>query len=73
MAGPNWIKKAIKPGNKGALHRQLGVPEGEPIPESKLEAAESAGGTLAKRAHLAETLKGFHKKSPFSKVKVGGK
>ena len=37
-------------GRKGALHRQLGVPEGEPIPEGK-KAAALAGrfGPLAKR------------------------
>ncbi len=34
-------KKGKKPltFNKGALHRALGVPEGEPIPESKKKAA----------------------------------
>lgn len=34
----------------GALHRQLGVPEGEPIPASKKKAALSgAKGPLAKK------------------------
>lgn len=47
---------------KGALHKELGVPEGKKIPEKKLKAAEKKGGLVAKRAHLAETLKGFHKK-----------
>ena len=55
----NWIKDAI--GKPGALHKQLGVPKGEKIPEKKLEAAEKKGGKLAKRAHLAETLKGLRK------------
>jgi len=54
-----WIQKAIK--KPGALHKQLGVPEGKKIPEKKLKAAEKKGGKLAKRAHLAETLKGLHK------------
>lgn len=34
----------------GALHRQLGVPEGEPIPEGKKrEALSGAAGPLAKK------------------------
>ena len=55
-----WIKSAIK--HPGALHRQLGVPEGEKIPEAKLEAAShSDNPTLRKRANLAKTLKGMHR------------
>lgn len=54
----NWIAGATK--NKGALHRELGVPEGEKIPEGKLAAAAKAGGKLGKRARLAETLKKMH-------------
>lgn len=47
---------------KGALHRQLGVPQDKKIPEAKLERAEhSKNPTLRKRAVLAETLKSFHK------------
>ncbi len=47
---------------KGALHRELHVPEGKKIPEKKLEKAEhSSNPTLKKRAVLARTLKGFHK------------
>jgi hypothetical protein len=57
--GKKWIQGAdIK---KGALHREMGVPEGEKIPEKKLEkAAHSDNPKLAKRARLAETLKSFH-------------
>lgn len=55
-----WIQAAhIK---KGALHKQLGVPEGKKIPEKKLKAAEKKGGLEGKRAHLAENLKRLHKK-----------
>ena len=54
----NWIKGAIK--HPGALHRQLGVPEGEKIPAKKLAQAAKAGGKEGQRARLAETLKGFH-------------
>ena len=53
----NWIAKATSK-NHGALHRTLGVPEGQTIPENKLEKAEnSKNPTTAKRARLAETLK----------------
>ena len=54
-----WIKGAIK--HKGALHHDLGVPQGKRIPESKLKKAEHMGGKVGKRARLAETLKSFHK------------
>lgn len=55
-----WIQKAIK--HPGALHKSLGVAKGKKIPEAKLKKAEhSKNPTTAKRARLAETLKGFHK------------
>ena len=53
-----WIQGAIK--HPGALHQQLGVPEGENIPAEKLRAAAKKGGKLGKRARLAQTLKGLH-------------
>jgi hypothetical protein len=56
----NWIQGAIK--HPGALHKALGVKQGEKIPAAKLEkATHSKNKLLAKRAHLAETLKGLHK------------
>lgn len=55
-----WIQKAIK--HPGALHKELHVPMGKKIPESKLKAAEKKGGKEGKRAHLAETLKHMKKK-----------
>ena len=58
MAG-NWIKGAIK--KPGALHRELGVPQGKTIPKSKINAAaKSKNPTLAKRANLAKTLEKMH-------------
>ncbi len=45
-------KKGKKPlvFKKGALHRQLGVPQGEPIPKYKVEAALGGEyGPLAKK------------------------
>lgn len=53
-----WIGDAIK--HPGALHRELGVPEGKTIPKRQLEKAASKGGTIGRRARLAETLEGFH-------------
>jgi hypothetical protein len=56
----HWIAGATK--DKGALHRELHVPEGKDIPESKLEKAEhSKNPTERKRAQLAETLKKMKK------------
>jgi hypothetical protein len=54
----NWISSAIS--KPGALHKQLGVPEGQKIPAKKLAAAASKGGKLGKRARLAQTLKKLH-------------
>jgi hypothetical protein len=58
MAAKKWIAGAIK--KPGALHRQLGVPEGKKIPAGKLSAAASKGGKLGQRARLAQTLKKMH-------------
>ena len=57
MAKKFWIQKAIK--HPGALHRQLGVPQGKKIPRSKILAAAKRKGTLGKRARLAKTLAKF--------------
>ena len=53
MAGPIKIKKP------GQLHRDLGVPAGQKIPEAKLKAAEKKPGKVGMRARAAETMKGF--------------
>lgn len=56
--GGKWIQGAIK--HPGALHKALHVPEGQKIPEAKLEKAEhSSNPTMRKRANLAKTLKGM--------------
>jgi hypothetical protein len=55
----NWIAGAIK--KPGALHKEMGVPEGKKIPAKKLAAAAKKGGKMGQRARLAETLKGFKK------------
>jgi hypothetical protein len=50
----DFIKAAIK--HKGALHRQLGVPQGKNIPKNMLHAAAKKPGLLGQRARLAITL-----------------
>jgi hypothetical protein len=56
----HWIAGAVK--NKGALHRELHVPEGQKIPEKKMDQALDSDNELErKRAQLARTLSGFHK------------
>jgi hypothetical protein len=51
----NWIAGAIK--HPGALHKQLGIPQGQKIPAKKLAKAAKAPGKLGKRARLAEVLR----------------
>jgi len=55
----NWISGAIK--KPGALHAQMGVKKGSPIPVDKLQAAAKKKGLLGKRARLAITLRGLNK------------
>jgi hypothetical protein len=50
-----FIQKAIK--KPGALHKQLGIPQGKKIPAAKLAAAAKKGGKLGQRARFAQTLK----------------
>ncbi len=59
MSDKKWIQSAIK--SPGALHKELGVPEGKKIPAKKLEKAAKKTGKIGQRAKLAETLKGFRK------------
>jgi hypothetical protein len=59
-SGGKWIQSAIR--KPGALHRQLGVPEGQKIPAAKLRKAAGRGGKLGRRARLAMTLKRLRKR-----------
>jgi hypothetical protein len=63
MAG-KWIQSMGM--KKGALHSQLGIPQGQKIPKSTLQSAAKKGGTLGKRANLALTLGKMHKGSSLS-------
>jgi hypothetical protein len=56
----HWIAGAIS--RPGALHKQLGVPQGKKIPEERLEKAADNEGLEGRRARLAMTLKKMHKK-----------
>ena len=56
--GGKWIQGAIK--HPGALHEEMGVPQGQKSPAKKLAAAAKKGGKLGQRARLAQTLKGMH-------------
>lgn len=54
----NWMAGAVK--HPGALHRDLGVPQGEKIPAVKLNSAlKSKDPTIRKRANLAKTFASF--------------
>jgi hypothetical protein len=60
-----WIQKTgiNEPAKKGSLRREVHVAPGKKIPEKKLEKATHSKSLPEKRrAVLAETLKGFHKK-----------
>lgn len=47
--------------HKGGLHHSLGIPEGQKIPEKRLEAAtHSSNPKTRKQANLAKTMKGWH-------------
>ena len=60
MAEKKWIKGAIK--HPGALHRELGVKEGEKIPAKKMaKAAKSKNPKIRKQVALAKTLGKMHK------------
>jgi len=63
-----WIKGAI--GKKGQLHKDLGIPEGEKIPASVLDAAAKKPGKVGQRARLAKTMRGF-KHADGGKVGIG--
>jgi hypothetical protein len=54
----NFIKGAIK--RPGALHRALGVPQGQKIPKAKEAAAAKRPGRVGKEARFAEELATFH-------------
>lgn len=51
----------IKPSHKGLLHKKLGVPQGKPIPASKVAKAKASGDpALVKEATFAQNAKKWH-------------
>lgn len=52
-----WIQKAIS--KPGALRKTMGTKKGKTIPAGKLAKAAKGKGVTAKRARLAQTLRGF--------------
>ena len=61
MAGKKWIAGAVK--HPGALHAQLGVPQGQTIPLAKVQvAAHSRNPVLRERAQFALNVRGLKKK-----------
>lgn len=55
-----FIQKAIK--KPGALHKELHVPQGQKIPQKKLDKASHSDGKLGQRARFAKILEHLHKK-----------
>ena len=56
----NFIQEAIK--KPGALHRDLGVPQGEKIPLSKIKSAAKEKGKVGQRARFALVLRKLRKR-----------
>lgn len=62
MAEKKWIQKAIPKSHLGLLHKELKVPQGKKIPQSKLtKALHSTNPRERKQANLAKTLRGLRK------------
>jgi hypothetical protein len=56
------MAKKFKPGGqKGKLHKELGIPEGQKIPAKRLATAEHSRNPAVKRdAIRAKTMEGWH-------------
>ena len=55
-----FIAQAIK--HPGALHEDLGVPQGKTIPAAAIDAAAKEPGKVGERARFAKTLRKMNKK-----------
>lgn len=57
--GDHWMQKASNPNTKGALHKQMHIPQGQKISTGALEKATHAKSPLErKRANLALRYRG---------------
>lgn len=56
------MAKPFKPGgHKGKLHHELGIPEGEKIPQARLQSAmHSSNREVRNDAIRAHTMEGWH-------------
>jgi ribosomal protein L3 len=52
-----WIQQALRKHKKRALHRQLGIPEGETIPVSLLKQGAKEPGLMGQRARFALNIR----------------
>lgn len=73
MAGEKFIGKVRaemeKKGTVGALRKQLGAKEGEPIPAKKLEkATHSENEKTRKRAQFAENMRKIARRRALSRM-----
>ncbi len=59
MAAKKFIKGAIK--KPGALHEDLGVPQGKKIGAKRIAAAAKKPGKVGQRARFAQTLSKLRK------------
>jgi hypothetical protein len=57
-----WIQDALSKHKKGALHRQLGIPENQKIPVMLLRMAAKEPGLLGQRARFALNVRKTRKK-----------
>lgn len=59
---------------KGGLHETVGVPQGQPIPPAKMQAAAAGryGPKGVKQAQLARTMEGFSHKGGKKKRRASG-
>lgn len=65
MSKEKWIQGALQ--HRGALHKEMGIPEDKTIPEDQLREASTKPGILGERARFAMTLKGLqHGPKPHS-------
>jgi hypothetical protein len=61
----HWMAGVAKHMHKGALHRALGVPEGEKIPAKKMaKAAHSKSPKIRKEVGLAHAFASAHHSGP---------
>ncbi len=62
MAGGKKSPIHIKKSHAGLLHRNLGVPQGEPIPAAKVaKATHSEDPAIRRRAIFAQNAKSWNK------------